>query len=418
MMTLLLLALSTVEGLALDDWPQFRGPTGLGTTTEKNLPLKWSPETAAWKAALPGEGHASPIVWGERVFTSTVRWPGGKPDKTVIPEHHVTCYSTSDGKLLWDTLVEPGAWKRDDFRSGPGGGYAAPTPCSDGKRVYVVFGSSVMAALGFDGKLAWRKPIEPHTFDVTIGGSPILYGETILFLCAMANKADSRVVAFSKADGSVVWETKLPKTGFGHSTPVLIEAKGRRQLITVASGAGVMAEAVQSFDPATGKRYWWCSGAGDASSPAFGAGILYTDSGRGGSGTAMDPGGEGDVGATHVKWTAGGMNESIGSPIIVGEHVFRLLGNGDVRVWQAVDGKQTDRQKLAKIGSTWASPVADGDGRIYFASGGKSFVVKAGPTLEILAENDLGDPNHASPAVANGRLYLMGLKHLWCIAAR
>jgi outer membrane protein assembly factor BamB len=410
-----MIALVALLALVPDDWPQFRGPGGQGHTAEKNLPLAWSPETATWKAALPGEGHASPIVSGERVIVCTVRWPGGKPDKAVIPEHHVTCFGAADGKVLWDTAIEPGSWKRDDFRSGPGGGYAAPTPCTDGKRVFVLFGSSVMAALELDGTLAWRKPIEPHTFDVTIGSSPVLHGGTVILLCAMANKADSRLVAFSKADGAVVWETKLPKTGFGHSTPLLIEAGGRRQLVTVASGAGVMSEAVQGFDPATGQRLWWCTGAGDASSPVFGAGILYTDSGRGGSGTAMDPGGAGDVSATHVKWTAGGMNESIGSPIVVGGHVFRLLGSGDVKVWQASDGKQTDRQRLAKIGSTWASPVADGDGRIYFASAGRSFVVKAGATLEILAENDLGDPNHASPAVANGRIYLMGLKSLWCV---
>jgi outer membrane protein assembly factor BamB len=411
MTTLLLLALA-----AADEWPQFRGPTGLGYTTEKNLPLKWSAtEGLKWKSALPGEGHASPIVWGDRVFTCTVKWPEGKPDKAVIPEHHVTCFAAADGKVLWDTVVEPGPWRRDDFRSGAGGGYAAPTPCTDGKRVFVVFGSAVMAALDFDGKLAWRQVLKPHSFDVTIGSSPILHGDHVLFLFAMANKADSRVAAFKKADGSLAWETKMPKTGFGHSTPLLIDVKGRRQLVTVASGAGNFGEAVMAFDPADGKRIWWCAGAGDASSPAYGGGILYTDSGRGGQGTAVDPTGEGDVTATHVKWTVGGMPESIGSPIIVGGHVFRLLGSKEVKVWQLSDGQQTDRAKLGNLGSTWASPVADGDGRLYFASGGRSVVVKAGPKLEILAENDLGDPNHASPAVSNGRLYLLGLKSLHCV---
>jgi outer membrane protein assembly factor BamB len=401
--------------LACDDWPQFRGPGGQGHTAEKNLPLKWTSETAAWKAALPGEGHASPIVVDGRVVACTVRWPGGAPDKAVIPEHHVTCWSAADGMVLWDTVVEPGPWRRDDFRSGAGGGYAAPTPCTDGKRIFVVFGSAVMAALEMDGKVAWRKVLSPHTFDVTIGSSPVLHGDTVILLCATSKKSDSRLTAFAKADGAVAWETKLPTTGFAHSTPLLIETGGRRQLVAVASGASAAPDAVQGFDPGTGRRIWWCSGAGDASSPVYGGGILYSDSGRGGQGTAMDPSGEGDLTATHVKWTAGGMNESIGSPILAGGHVYRLLGSGDVRVWRASDGTQTERKRLPKLGSTWASPVADGDGRIYFASAGRSVVVKAGPTLEVLAENDLGDPNHASPAVSNGRLYFVGLKRLWCV---
>lgn len=400
--------------LALQEWPQFRGPGGQGHTAEKALPLRWSAGAAAWSAPLPGEGHASPIVTGGRVITCTVKWPGGTPDKAVMPAHHVTAYSSADGTALWDAVVEAGPWKRDDFRSGAGGGYAAPTPCTDGKRIFVVFGSAVMAALELDGTIAWRRTLVPHTFDVTVGSSPVLHGDTVILLCATSRKPDSRLVAFAKADGAVVWETKLPTTGFAHSTPLLIEAGGRRQLVAVASGASATPDAVQGFDPGTGRRLWWGPGAGDASSPVFGDGMLYSDSGRGGQGTAMEPAGEGDL-AAKVKWTAGGMNESIGSPILVGGHVFRLLGSGDVRVWRMSDGQQAERKRLPKLGSTWASPVADGEGRIYFASAGKSVVVKAGPPIEVLAENDLGDPNHASPAVANGRLYFVGLKRLWCV---
>ena len=401
-----------------EEWPQFRGPTGMGVTADKTLPVQWGGEkgeNVAWKAPFVGEGHASPVVWGDRVFITTVRWAGGKPDPAVIPEHHVLCYQASDGKLLWDTSVPPGPWRREDFRSGPGGGYAAPTPAVDGKNVFVVFGSSVMASLDLDGKIAWRQEIRPYTFDVTIGSSPVLFGDTILFLCAMAKPSDSRLVGFSKADGQVKWETKLPKTGYGHSTPLLIDVHGKPQLIVIATGKD---EALQSFDPADGRRLWWCKAAGDASSPAYGSGILYVDSGRGGNGFAVDPTGTGDVGATHVKWTSEKMGESIGSPLIVGDHVVRLQGGGVVKVWAAADGKETDKQRFEKLGSSWASPIVDGNGRIYFATGGKSYVVQSGPQLKILAVNDLGDPNHASPAVSRGRLYIAGLKNLYCIAAR
>jgi outer membrane protein assembly factor BamB len=404
-----------------DDWPQFRGPTGLGYTTEKTLPVKWGGESAEnvlWKSPLVGEGHASPIVVGGKVVLSTVLWPGGKRDPKVMPEHHVVAYSAAEGKVLWDTKIEPGPWLREDFRSGAGGGYAAPTPASDGKHIVVVFGSSVMASLDLDGKVAWRQEIRPHSFDVTIGSSPILYENSILFLCAMAKASDSRLAAFSKTDGQLQWEAKLPKIGFGHSTPLLLQVKGKPQVIVLASAAGPNGEAIQSFNPADGKRLWWCKSAGDASSPAYGSGILYTDSGRGGNGTAVDPTGEGDVSATHVRWTVNGLPESIGSPIIVGDRVFRLQGSGIVRIWNAADGTETDRSRLEGIGSTWASPIADPEGRIFFANGGKSYVVKAGPKLEILSMNDLGDANHSSAAVSKGRLFISGMKNLYCIGSK
>lgn len=413
-MLLLLLALA-----APDDWTQFRGPTGLGTTTETNLPERWNGKTGenvAWSSELVGEGHASPVVHGDRVFITTVRWPGGTPDKRIMPEHHVLCYGAADGKLLWDTPVEPGSWLRGDFRSGPGGGYAAPTPATDGTRVFVAWGSSVMAALDHEGKVVWRREIRPSTFDVTLGASPVLHGDTVILFCAMAKPADSRLVAFRKSDGEVAWETKMPTVRFGHSTPVIIEAGGRRQLIVNASGMKPARDSLQAFDPADGQRLWWCRAAGDASSPAWGAGILYVDSGRGGTGTAVDPTGSGDVSETHIRWTSPRLSECIGSPIIVGDHVFRLQNPGVLRVWSAKDGTETDKQRLDGIGSTWASPIADPKGRIWFASGGKSYVVQAGAQIKVLAVNDLGDSNHASPAASRARLFIAGLKRLWCLS--
>jgi outer membrane protein assembly factor BamB len=411
--------IACLSTLRAENWPQFRGPTGLGMTQEKELPLSWGAaggEGVLWKAPLVGEGHASPIVWGDRVFVTTARWPADvKERKKVIPEHHVLAYSASDGKALWDTQVPPGPWLRDDFRSGPGGGYAAPTPCTDGERVFVVFGSAVLAAIDFDGRIAWRKEIVPYTFDVTIGSSPVIFGETLILLSAMAKKEDSRVVAFGRASGDVRWEAPLPGTGFGHSTPVIIDVKGKSQLVVVASGMSTTSDAIQAFDPATGMRIWWCQGAGDAASPAFGSGILYADSGRGSPGWAIDPTGTGDVTATHVRWKVARVSEGIGSPIIVGEHVYRLHDPGILKCWKVSNGEQVYAKRLEGITTTWASPIADPAGRIYFASAGKSFVIQAGPEGKVLALNDLDDANHASPAASGGRIYLVGLKAVWCI---
>ena len=316
--------LAFAAGARADNWPQFRGPTGVGISPEKNLPIKWGGkenENVLWSADLIGEGHASPIVWGDHLFVCTVKWPKDQAERMVIPEHDVTCYSTADGKQLWSTKIEPGLWTRNDFRSGPGGGYAAPTPCTDGKHVFVAFGSSVLAALDFDGKLAWRNPIEPHTFDVTLGSSPILYNDTVILLCAMAKKSDSRLVAFDAGTGSTRWETRLPTSGFAHSTPIVIDVKGKPQLIVVMGGMGATPEGLQSFDAVTGTRLWWCRGSGESSSPSYGDGIIYFDSGRGGSGFAVDPTGTGDVSKTNVRWTIPQVSEALGSAIISGGYV-------------------------------------------------------------------------------------------------
>ena len=417
-----ILLLATTAPVGAANWPQFRGPTGLGYTAERDLPLTWggrSNENVHWKSPLKGQGHASPIVWDDSVFVCTAHWPEdiGAREK-VIPEHHVLCFRASDGKLLWDTLLTPGPWLRTDFRSGPGGGYAAPTPATDGKRVYVVFGSSVIAALDFQGRIVWRKELIPHTFDVTVGSSPILYQDTILLLCAMAKASDSQLIAFDRTSGEVKWQEKLPGMSFGHSTPVVIQANAEPQLLLLASGGSVHGQALRSLDPANGKLRWWCRGAGDAASPAFGSGLVYFDSGRGGPGFAVDPSGSGDVSQSHIRWTVGQVPEGISSPIIVGQHVYRLHTPGILKCWEVATGKLVYAERLEGLSTTWASPVADPEGRLFFANAGKSYVIQSGPEFRALAVNDLNDGNHASPAVAGGKMYLVGLKNLYCIGRK
>ena len=417
----IVLGLAGVVLATAADWPQFRGPTGLGFTDEKNLPVTWGgkeKENVLWQAALNGSGHASPIISGDAVFVCTVAWPpdSGAREK-VMPTHHVTRYRVTDGKAMWNTQVPPGPWLRNDFRSGPGGGYAAPTPATDGKRVYCLFASSVLAALDFDGKIVWRKEIIPHTFDVTIGASPVLFGDTVLVLCSMSKASDSCLIAFDKATGAEKWREKFPDMSFAHSTPVLIDVNGKPQLLVLASGSSVKPKALRSLDPATGKEIWWCRGAGDASSPAFGSGLVYFDSGRGGSGVAVPATGTGDV-TPNACWTIPQLPEAIGSPIIVGAHVYRLHSPGVLKCWDAATGKVVYTERLEGLSTTWASPIADGAGRLYFANGGKSYVLQTGAEFRVLAMNDLGDSNHASPAVANGKLFLVGAKQLHCISKK
>jgi len=363
-----------------------------------------------WKVPLlPGQDKArldqnqsSPIVWGDRVFVTLSYWPAGVEQKQ-YPEHHVLCFNKSDGARLWDSIVPHGPWLLTDLR----GGYSAPTPATDGQNIFVVFGSAVIAALDLDGKILWHKEIAPHSFDVAMGSSPLLYEDKVLLLSDQTN-GESRLVAHDKKTGAVRWEQKRPDMQWAHSTPVLVEVKGKPQLLVSAH------DAVQGLDPANGKPIWWCKGSGKDASPAFAAGLVYCDGGRAGVGVAVDPTGAGDVSKTHIKWTVPQVPEGLSSPIIVGDHVYRLHDPGVLRCWKLATGAEVYAERLPGV-STRANPIATPDGRIYFASAGKSFVIKAGPRFEILATSDLGDASSASAAVSDGRLILKGSRFLFCV---
>jgi outer membrane protein assembly factor BamB len=191
-----------------------------------------------------------------------------------------------------------------------------------------------------------------------------------------------------------------------------------QMLFTASAWQGAGPNALQSVDPASGQRLWWCRGSGDSASPVYANGLVYFDSGRGGPGTAVAPTGAGDVSSTHVKWSLDPMPKDMASPIIVDGRLYRLARLGVLKCYQLASGRLLYSGRLDGLSSTWASPIADPAGRIYFANAGKSYVIQAGPQFKILAANDLHDGSHPSPAVAGGRMYLAGKEQLFCIARR
>ena len=409
--TVLLLLVAASASAA--DWPGWRGPTGLGQTDDKRLPLTWGGKENAkvlWKVPLPGveakaaqdQNQSSPVVIGEHVFLTASYWLGGKADPKAHPEHHVACYQVADGKLLWDVKVEPGPWLFSDLR----GGYTAPTPAADAERVYVVFGSSVIAALDHSGKALWRKDVKPFKFDVALAASPVLFGDTAILQCDEVDR-QSRLIAFDKKTGDVKWEEKRPKAGFGHSTPVLATIAGQPQLLVSASNA------LQGLDPSNGRVIWTCEAKGDTVSPVFGNGLVYIDTGRGGPAFAVDPTGTGDVTKTHLRWKLNQLPEGYGSPVVAGEYLYRLHSPETLKCIKMATGEVVYSERMPGI-ATACSPIVAGD-RLYLASAGKSYILKVGATPEILSVNDLGDPGSASPAVSGGKLFLKGRKWLFCV---
>jgi outer membrane protein assembly factor BamB len=420
-LTILLAGLLRVPAVArAGDWPGWRGPTGQGHTSEKDLPLTWDAKTGKnvlWKVLLHGgvknnqemnsPGWSCPIVWGDRVLITTAVWPARlsrEERKKVIPAHHVLCFRARDGKPQWDRVVPPGKCQVDNHYHG----YAVPTPVADGKRIYALFGSGVIAALDLDGKIVWRKEI-PRLRDVDGGicSSLVLYKDRVI----VVGIAASPLRALDARTGEVKWEQK-GRASNRMATPALLTVRGRTQLIFLAGG-------VQGIDPDSGKVLWSCRAPSGQSSPVFGAGLVYVDNGRGGrEGAAVDPTGRGDVSKTNVKWQVKLTAPAGSSGIVVGDYLYRACNADLLRCWKMASGALVYEKKLPGI-SPSASPIASADGRIYFASPGKSYVIKAGPEFQLLATNNLGEGDpFTTPAVSGGRLFIKGRNYLWCIGAR
>jgi outer membrane protein assembly factor BamB len=404
-----------------DNWPGWRGPTGLGYTDEKDLPLTWDGKTGKnifWKALLHGgskknpefssPGWSSPIVWGDRVFLTTATWPEGHTEKerrAEIAEHHALCFRASDGKPLWDTVVPAGKILVDNFYHG----YTVPTPVTDGTHVFALFSSGILVCLDFDGKIIWREEL-PHVKDKDGGicSSPILYKDTII----LPGIQTLGLRALEKKTGKVRWE-QTTKVRNIMATPALVTIQGKLQLIHNAGG-------IQGLDPATGDLLWYCQAQSSHSSPVFGGGLLYVDSGHGGSGngTAIDPNGQGNVTKTHIKWQTKVAGAAGTSAIIVGDYLYRI-GNPDViQCLKVATGELVYKERTPGITPS-ASPIATPDGRIYFASSQKSYVLEPGPDFKVLAVNDVYDgPGYCTPAVSGGRIYIKGRSYLWCIGTK
>jgi len=398
-----------------EDWPSYRGPTGMGISSDTGVPLTWDAKDGGnvlWKSPLPGTtakgkpdlNQSSPIIRKDRVFVTTAYWPEGRA-QSMFPEQHVTAYQLSDGKQLWDTVVPVGEWKLSDLR----GGYTAPTPCTDGERVYVHFGSSTLAALDFDGKIVWQNDIPDwKDFDVAIASSPVLH-DGRLYLLADRNNKKGTLTAFDPKTGKEVW-TQKRTTAFSHTTPVFVEHNGKPLMLVGAAGE------LQGIDPANGDRLWWVKTPGDVTSPVYANGFVYTDSGRGSQGVFVDATGKGDVTATNVKWSVKNIPEALSSPLIQGDYLYRLHNPGVLKCLEIKTGKLVYEQRLEGVSGA-ASPIS-ANGRIYFASAGKTFVLAPGPKYDLLATNDLGEPSFASAAISNGRIVLKGGKHLFCVGSK
>lgn len=414
------------------NWPQWRGPDGSGISTEKNLPSEWTPtKNIKWKTAIDGRAHSSPIVWGNRVFLTTAvegaEVQGAKaakhmlgdkefvhPDSIGANRKHafkVVSLDRDTGKVLWQATAWEGTPYDDRHRKSS---YAASTPATDGKMVYAYFGSEGLYAYDFKGKLAWKAEVgKIATLGMGTATSPILYENLVILQCDEDNGTTSFIVALDKKTGKEVWKTPR-QIQVSWSTPLLVRTSSRAELI--ASGT----EAIIAYDPATGKELWRHKGVESNAipSPVANNEMVYLVAGYPAKiALAIRLGQSGDLtGTPNVLWKYAKGTAYVPSPILYGDYLYLTTDRGILTAIDAKTGEVKYEGGRIPIPATFtASPVAF-EGKILMTSeDGDTFMVKAGPKHEILGTNSVGEPVYASPAIADGRIFIRGEKNLYCI---
>lgn len=416
------------------NWPRWRGPEGSGVSAEKNLPGEWSStQNIAWKTPLPGRGHSSPVVWGNRIFLTAAIMgdvaPGAKapihmingkpwkhPDAIGSDHRHtlkVLALDRDTGKIVWERTAYEGTIYDDYHKKNTS---ASPTPVTDGKKVYAYFGSEGLYAYNLDGKLAWKVEIPKiGTMSVGSGTSPILFENLLILQCDREDGADSDIVAYDKETGKTVWRTLRNGVEISWATPIIVDAPGGPQLI--ASGS----EFIIAYNPRTGNELWRMEGVKSNAipSPLAGHGLVYLSAGFPKKKViAVRVGTKTESGAPEIAWTYDRGTAYVPSPVLYGDYLYLTSDKGILTCLDAKTGAVLYDDGRVPVPATFMASLLAYNGEIYqFGQDGDTFVVRAGPKHEVLRTNSLGEPVYSTPSVAGGRLYIRGEKHLYAIRA-
>ena len=404
----------TDEEIALQ-WPRFRGPGGLGISAYDNIPTTWdaeSGENILWKTPVPLEGNNSPVVWGKRVFLCAAD-----------EEHRqVFCFDADSGELLWDEEL-PGTpastAEVPDVMADTG--FSAPTIATDGRRAYAMFANGDVGAFDFSGKLVWSKSLGIPKNVYGHGASLAMYRDRLLIQFDQGERKDglSALLALNGASGETVWSIprKVPNSW---PTPIVINCAGRDQIITGADPW------VIAYDASDGSEIWRakCLEADVGPSPVFADGVVYTVN-EYPQLSAIKADGSGDVTESHVLWIGEDGLPDCASPLATGKYTILVDAYGYVTCY---DGKAGDLlwEYELEDASVVSSPSLVGNHMYVFANEGQSWVIDieaeepAGDAedakqFRTVATGNLGEECVTSPAFQEGRIYIRGKEHLFCI---
>jgi outer membrane protein assembly factor BamB len=444
----------TVEPRAAadDNWPQWRGPDGLGVSAAATYADEWTAGTEAvparegapampatpakniaWKTPVPGRGHSSPVVWGNHLFLTTSiegeHVPGRK-----APDHlgfdlkpgylhedsvgvdykytlKVLAYDARNGKLLWERTAYDGLMYDNRHRKNT---YASPTTVTDGTLVYAFFEAAGVHAYDFSGKLAWKTSVgDIAKAGLGPGTSPILFENLLILQCDQEMGANSAIVALDKRTGKEVWRTERTNRR-SWATPILVKTPTRTEL--VASGA----ESVAAYDPRTGKELWRANGVQShpIPSPVAGHGLVYLTAGSSAKrALAIKTGGDGNLtDSPAIVWRYSKGTAYVPSPILYGAYLYLMTDAGLITCLDALTGEMKYEGGRPPVPARFTgSLVAFGERLLATSEDGDTFVIKAGPVHEVVRTNSVGEPVFASLALAGGTIYIRGEKTLFAI---
>lgn len=393
--------------LSAENWPEYRGVDGSGLSTAQDLPVTFAEgQNIRWKTAIHGKGWSSPVIWGKQIWLTTATEDGH--------QLFAVCVDVSSGKIIHNIQV----FQTENPRfCHPTNSYASPTPAIEEGRVYVHFGSYGTACLdSASGKIVWARKDLPCNHWRGPGSSPVIDKDRLLV--AYDGFDLQYVVALDKTNGKTLWKqdrnidygTDNGDRKKAYSTAAIVEAGGRRQLISPSAVETI------SYDPASGKELWRVrhGGMNAAIRPLFGNGLLYIAAGAGpNSMIAVRPDGSGDITGTHIQWSLGKGVPKRPSPILNGKRIYMV---DDVGIATCLNAENAAVVWQSRIGGSYRSSPILADGRLYcFSLEGDAHVLATGDEFKLLASNKLENGCQASPAAVGKTLYVRSTGHLYAI---
>ncbi len=419
------------------NWPRFRGPGGSGVADGQHPPIQWNGETGQnvrWKTKVPGFGHASPILWGDRIFVTTAVNKTGKEELKhglygdfVYAEDYedthswqVFCLSRKTGEVLWSRVAHEGTprIKRHTKSS-----HSDSTPVTDGKHVVACLGSEGLFCYDVEGNLLWKKDVglldagwfyDPE-YQFGFGSSPIIYNGLVILQADI--QETPFLAAYELETGKTAWKVSRDEI-CSWSSPNIFEVNGRAELVTNGT------KAIRAHDPMTGKELWRLVGNSEVCvpTPIMGHGLIYITSGYRPFNPiyAIRPGGNGDISLPDgestndfVQWSMRRGGPYMQTPVVYGDHLYTCADNGILACYDAKTGKRVYRQRLG-VGRGYTASALAADGRLYFTGeDGDIVVAKAGPEYQLLSVNPMGEVCMSTPAISDGMMIVRTQHHVF-----
>ncbi|MBW3597369.1 MAG: PQQ-binding-like beta-propeller repeat protein [Planctomycetes bacterium] len=378
-----------------EDWPAWRGPAGNNHARGAAPPLTWSEdENIVWKTSVPGRGHSSPIVLGDRIFLTTA------DDQREVQS--ALCLARDSGGILWQTPVHQGRF----IYANPKNSHASSTPATDGQRVFALFAyrdAVWLTALALDGAILWQTELGPYVSKEGFGASPLIVDA--LVIVAGENVGRSWLAAVHRVTGEIVWRiSRGPGTSF--ASPALIEHEGERLVVLAGLGR------VEAYDPKTGESRWSCPfpvPSPSASTPTYGDGLLLVTSSDQQTGilglSLQDDGAE-------IRWSER-IKAEVPSPLYHEGLAYFVQDIGVIACIDADTGQMVWRKRLG--GNAASSPVFVNGHVLVCLEDGRTIMLKHGREFEPVHENVLDGEILATPAVSGGRIFLRSTEAVYCI---